>query len=378
MKQLYFGLSIIFLSLLFGGCASGRKALEKGNYGKAFSQAINRLRSNEDSKKARATLSKAYKFATEAHMSSIQQAKQMKSPFMWETISSNYQQINNMYNEILHCPACREIVPNPKRYDAELAKANQNAAAARYDMGMLAMTQKQNRAKAIEAHQHFKKAQQYVPRYKDIEDKLNESLYFATLKVVVEPIPVPFKALNISHEFFVNKINEYLHNNRINEYVRFYTPEEITAEKVEFVDQIIRMEFDQFSIGNVTNTNTIKEVSKDSVLLQGKGEDAVYGTVKAKVTVHQKSITGGGVLDFKIVSNESNAVISQEKFPSQYTWGIQWASFNGDERALSDADKALVNKVELPIPNPQWMFEEFTAPIYDQVIGKMRNYYRNY
>ncbi len=364
--------------LVITSCSSGKKALKKGEYDKAVYQAINRLRSNEDSQKAESTLTKAYNLGVNTHLRNIQRAKSVTDPLRWESIATDYSAINGFYDQILRCPACMESIPNPIKYDAELATAKQNAAAARYDLGVKALAKKNDRNSAIEAHQHFLRVQDYSPRYKDVTDKLQDALFYATLKVVVEPIPSPARMFDIRHEFFVNKINEYLHNQPINDYVRFYSPDEANAQNLEFVDQVIKMQFDQFALGNVFMNNTIKEVTKDSVLLSERGRAPVYGTVKATLTVHEKAITGNGVLDFKIFDNGLKKVVSQEKFPSAYTWAISWASYNGDERALSTEDAALVNKVDMPVPNPQWMFEEFTAPLYDQVIAKTRNYYRNY
>lgn len=369
-------LKILVVLLVLAGCSSGKKALKKGDYDRAVAQAVNRLRSNDDHKKASSTLKKAYRLAVSVHQDNVKRAKTGNDIFKWEIISANYQQINNMYDQIIRCPGCQDVVPNPLRYDAELAAVNQEAAAVRYDLGMEAMKYKQDRIKAMEAHQHFLRARNYVPRYKDIEEKMNEAIYYATLRVVVEPIPAPVRILNVRHEFFVNKINEYLHNRIINEYVRFYTPGEAEASNLEYVDQVIRMEFDEFSLGNVSSRIIEREVSKDSVEIGKSKGEPVIGTVKATLKINEKSISGRGVLDFKIMDTSLNKVISQEKFPSNYTWSIQWASYNGDKRALSQEELDLVNTKEVGIPNPQMMFEEFTAPLFDQVINKITFYYR--
>lgn len=370
--------TIAILAAFVFGCSSGKKALEKGNYTKALDQAINRLRSNGDHSKSRNTLKKAYPLALELFESNIQSAKVSENPLKWEEIATNYQYINNLYNEILRCPACREVITNPRKYDSELITAKKKAAETRYTMGVEALRYGRNREKAIEAHQHFAVAQSYVPRYRDVEEKMQEALYNATLKVVVEPIPSPSRNLNIRHEFFVNKINEYLHNTRISEYVRFYTPTEAEAQKLEYVDHVIRMEFDQFSLGNVYSRTTEREVSRDSVEIGKKDGEKIYGTVKATLKINEKSITGSGLLDFKILDNDLNKVISQEKFPSEYKWTVRWASYNGDKRALTDEELEMTKVVEASAPGPQWMFEEFTAPLYDQVIAKLRDYYRHY
>ncbi|REE01585.1 hypothetical protein [Marinoscillum furvescens] len=368
----------LFAILTIAACSSGKKALQKGNYDKAVMQAINRLRANDDHKKASSTLRKAYQLAVDMHLNGVQRAKASNDLLKWEGVAYEYQQINYLYDQILRCPGCREVVNNPVKYDQQQAEAERKAADARYQLGVEALKFKQNRAKAVEAHQHFLRVRDFVPRYKDVEEKLQEALFSATLKVVIEPIPSPTRIFDLRHEFFVNKINEYLHNHLISEYVRFYTPDEVRAQQLDYVDHVIQMEFDRFSLGNVFSNKTVREVSRDSVELAKKDGEPVYGTVKATITEHEKAITGGGLLDFQVYDNELNKVISHEKFPSEYTWSIRWANFNGDERALSEEDLALVNRVEAPIPNPQWMFEEFTAPLYDQVISKLRDFYRRY
>lgn len=365
-------------ALLLFGCSSGRKALERGDYDTALAQAIKRLRSNSDHSKSQNTLRKAYRLSLELHQNNIERARLSTDELRWETISYNYQQINSVYDQILRCPGCREVVPNPMKYDAELGTANRNAAQTRYELGVAALKFKRDRVKAIEAHRHFEMARSFVPRFKDVEEKLQEALYSATLRVVIEPIPSPARVFNLRHEFFVNKVNEYVHRNVINEYVRFYTPDEVKSQKLDYVDHVIRMEFDQFSLGNVYSHTTEKEVVRDSVVISEREGEKIYGTVKAKLKINEKAITGGGLLDFRILDNDLKKVISQEKFPSEYTWSIRWATFNGDERALNEEELAMVKSVEAGIPSPQLMFEEFTAPLYDQVIAKLRGYYRGY
>jgi hypothetical protein len=113
------------------------------------------------------------------------------------------------------------------------------------------------------------------------------------------------------------------------------------------------------------------------VIATNDGVD-VYGTVKATLKTSEKSITGSGVLDFKILDNDTGKVITQEKMSSQYIWRISWASYNGDKKALSAEELEMVAQSNVTIPSPQFMFEEFTAPLYNQVISKVSSYYNNY
>ncbi|MDZ7845642.1 MAG: hypothetical protein U5L96_02050 [Owenweeksia sp.] len=171
---------------------------------------------------------------------------------------------------------------------------------------------------------------------------------------------------------------EYLNRNTINPYVEFYTPSEVEAREIGRVDHRISMQFDQFSLGNIISHTEAEEVSRDSVILNPGDDPEVYGTVKAQFKTHEKGIVGRGLLDFKIIDPSLNKVVSQEKFASEFRWTTTWATFTGDERALYDDQKKLLNRKEIPLPNPQFMFEQFAAPLYDQVVKKLRTYYSDY
>lgn len=112
--------------------------------------------------------------------------------------------------------------------------------------------------------------------------------------------------------------------------------------------------------------------------LKADNGNDVYGTVKATVFIYTKTITSNGVLDFKILDGASGSVITQEKMPGEYVWVTQWATFNGDERALTPEQLELSKLKEAPPPSNQDLFIEFTRPIYDQMIDKVRSYYRRY
>jgi len=229
-------------------------------------------------------------------------------------------------------------------------------------MGMKALQEKERREKAIEAHQHFTASSNYIPRFKDTESLKEEALYFATLRVVVEPIPSPSKALKLNQDFFYNKVMEYLHRGSISTYVQFYTPDESKAQNLEWVDHVVNMEFERFTLGNLNSRTYEEEAVRDSVVVGQQNGENIYGTVRAKLKINEKSITGSGLLDFQVRDLERNTIVTQEKFPSQYEWKISWATFNGDERALSQEQQDMIKSVEIDIPLPQRIFEEFAEP----------------
>ena len=200
---------------LFESCTSGKVAYEKGNYDEAVLKAISRLRKNPNNKKASQTLMDSYPLTISWHKDNISRAKQSNDDFKWERVVREYKQVNYLYEQLNRCPACLRLVYDPVHYVAELNEAREMAASIRYQRGeeILARARtNHNRNEAIEAYRHFEVACSLMGEYKDARDKLAEAKFLATLKVVVEPIPA-HRNLEISHEFFENKILEFVESN---------------------------------------------------------------------------------------------------------------------------------------------------------------------
>ena len=368
--------------LIFSACTSGRKAYLRGDYDGATLKAISRLRASPENSKARSTLRQAYAQSVTWHTGTIQAAAQTQNMYKWEEIADHYNQLTKLAEELRTCPACLSIIPNPNGYVAELQEARLKAAEVRYETGLRALQQKENRQIAREAYEHFSIAELYFPDYKDLKSLKAEAKYYATLKVLIEDIPVQSQALKISSDFFENKIREFLRRQNYNDFVQFYTPEEAKAARIERADQVLRLSFDEFMIGQTHIRESETEVSRDSVKVGSVVVDGVthnvYNTVKARLKVYEKKVISTGLLDLKILDNKSKAVLTQEKLPGTYVWETRWATFNGDERALTPEQVKMCKLRSVPPPPPQELFVAFTQPIFGQITAKIHHFYSQY
>ncbi|QCK13498.1 hypothetical protein [Mangrovivirga cuniculi] len=376
MKRILF-FSIIALTI-FQSCSSGKKQFEQGNYEEAVFLAVNRLRDKPDNKKATQTLRKAYPLAVNLHLRKINQYKSSTDRFKYDRIAQSYKLLNNMNNEVERCPACMNLVET-RGFLNEYNEAARLAAEERYQAGVEFLSNGDRRS-AIEAVNHFRRADQFVSNYKDVNDKIEEARWAATLKVLVEQIPVHSQTFGLSNQFFQNQINEYLAHQNSNEFVRFFTVDEAEKMQLEEFDHYIRMQFDDFQVGNTHLRENSEVITRDSVKVgdvEVEGvKKPVYGTVKAKLTVFTKSVMSRGLLDVQIWDARSNRILRQEKLPGQFEWVTQWGNFNGDERALTKEQIAITKMREVPPPPPQDLFIEFCKPIYGQVTNLVSGYYR--
>ena len=372
---------LIIIGTILLSCSTGKKAYERGDYYNATLQAVNRLRGNPDSEKAQDALKNSYPMALEYFQDKINYAMNANRPFKYSEIVDYYELMHHMADEISRCPAALKLFPHPNPYDEELASARNNAADEQYTAGM--KNEKINTRESWKnAYFNYEQADCFVPGYKDVVQRMETAKYYATWKVIVEPIPVP-KAYQLNSDFFLQQVIEKLQNERPNEFVAYYSPESADKAGIKKPDQVLRMSFDEFVIGQTYDKETIMDVSRDSVetgtvKLPDGTIAKVYGTVKARLTVYHREVISNGLLDVSIIDFPLNRVVSERKFPGQFVWFTEWGHFNGDERALSNEQLALCNRTPIPPPRPQDLFVEFTRPIYDQTTSFLKDFYRRY
>jgi hypothetical protein len=375
-------LYLIALIITFSGCSSGKQALERGDYYESVLKSVSRLRKNSSHKKSIQSLKDSYPLALEWLEDEANNHITTNSNYKWKSALASYQKINNMYEQIRKAPGAKRVIPNPKNYYNKITELKKNAAKESYDAGIAAML-KDNRADAKKAYFLFKEANQFVPGYEEVSDMIVEAQFNATLKVIVEQIPVPTR-YRLSANFFQDKVEEYLRSGKASgKFVRFYTPAEAESEQLERADQILKIQFDDFVVGKEYVKSNTETLEKDSVEVgkvtrEDGTSQTVYGTVKAKITTHRKELKSEGRVSMQVLDANSDGIIKHEKFNGTYVWTTEWGSYNGDSRALSKEQLAISERKEGYPPAAQDMFVNFTKPIYNQLTNKVRGFYKKY
>lgn len=365
-------------SFFFYSCTTGKKAFQEGNYSEAVFQSVQRLRENPESKKSGETLDQAYPLAVSTFKLEIDQLLKSQDPFKYAGVTARYETMNRMADEIRHCPAALKVIRNPESFGEQVAAAREKAAPEAYDAGISFLKQG-TRPAARDGYYQFLNADRFVPGYLDVKQKIEQAKFDATLKVIVEQVPVPGR-YKLSSDFFYDQVYTLLAKTSKQEFVEFYDP--AAAKKLPYTDEILMMEFDDFVVGSTYDKDTEKEyTSKDSVktgtaTVNGQKVD-VFDRVKAKLTTHRREVVSTGVLLVQIVDARTNKPKATQKFPGTYTWFSEWASYNGDGRALNPQQLEMCKRKPALPPPPQDLFLEFTKPIYEQLKGFLRNYYKN-
>jgi hypothetical protein len=380
MKKLNHIVLFFVVSLMITSCSSGKTAYQHGDYYKACMEAIDRLRSRPNNKNAKTVLVQAYPLAQTTCQREIDNAMLANGTDKFDVVVSQYEKLNQLANSIFNCPKALELIQKPSEYIAEMAKAKQLAAENAYNLGSNALnagTLDQARA----AWQYFQNANRYVAGYKDVLKKIDESRYYATLRVVVQK-PYTNANFQYSADFFYNNLMAEIRQNSKNRFIRYYTQEEARQENMKNPHQYIVLNFEDFSVGNIRESSNTAELKRDSVIVgtvkvEGKTYNS-YNTVTAKLTTFRREISSGGLLSLRIIDAQSNQELQRKNLTGSYVWNTTWANYKGDDRALTSEEKKMCSREPQMPPSPQDMFIEFTKPIYNQAVSYIRTIYVRY
>jgi len=401
----YFHLFFIGIFLL-NSCSTGLKSLQKGNYYNAILKAVNRLSSDPDNRKATQVISEGYPMAVTYYQEEIDKILTSNDQFKWKRTLDVMQTVNQMTDEVRRIPAARKLVQSPKSYTSELSNVQNRAAQEFYDAGMDALS-RNTRETAKQAYTYFLNADGLVRGFKDTQQKMLFAKDLATLKVVVEQIPVNGK-FEYSAQFFYDNVFQML-NERFQEkdFVHFYSPDQAEQAKLKYPDMVLQMGFYDFFIDRPQHSELEKELFADvtesyqkrakqdtSVLVPGTNEQRNLTFVKVAKgemvtltrTVHKRGkikiltdqVASGGLLELKSVDFQSQKIVFTDKIPGQYVWQNKYGIFVGDKEVLdNELSNILSNKMILP-PPAQDMFVLFTKPIFNQLTEKLTNYFGQY
>jgi hypothetical protein len=363
---------------LLASCSSGKKALQKGDYFSALSKAVERLKSSPDNKNASKVLRDGYILAVEWSQEEIDLALSSNSNDKWERVARLMRQVNMLSGQIRSTPAARKIINDPLTYTTELNGVYEKAAEERYSAGLIEMGIN-TRESARVAFDHFYAAEQFVSGYKDARELMNTAKEMATIKVVLQTIPVYTQKYRLSSEFFYNQIYGYLNNQYgENSFVKFYSPFQAESEGLEHHDFIVNLEFFDFSIGNLTHTEKEENLEK-RVKLDTKDTTRVeYVTYKAKLKTLTDKVESGGSLRVQIFEPMNDKMLLDEIVPGSFTWINDYALFVGDLQALDKRQLELTKRKIVPLPPEQDLFIEFTKPVYSQVTNRLNGFFRRY
>jgi hypothetical protein len=381
MKKIYILFFSAVLTILMISCKSASKLYQKGNYDEAVQVAAKKLQKDPNDAKLRSIIQDAYRYAVTDHENQIQAYSENSNELKSEWIYNEYAALQNLYNAIYKSPSVYELI-QPVDYSSQLAAYAEKAGEMHYQKGMQWMDNNDKQS-FKNAYHEFQAAIRFKPGNVNVQQMINEAYDAALTRVVIMPADdhgFRYSSYNYPLQNFDNDIIRNLQYNTGNEFVKFYS--QWDAQRLNIIpDEIVEMHFTQLNIGRIKDNYSSKEVSKEVVIKETvyKPDSVVkeYGRVKAKITTTQRTLFSEGSLNISIRDNNGRWLWNNN-INGSHGWSTEFSTYTGDERALSDEDKKLMNRSRENPPREDEIIRCIKENIYNDFVYRLRNYYNRY
>lgn len=349
MKIKFYLLFILCSSIFFFSCTNAKKLYQKGRYDEAVALAAKKLGKKPNDASTLDILQNAYRFAVEDHESRIRNYSNSNSDLRFENIYREYTSLQYLYDAIRRSPSVYAIV-QPTDYSSYITTYKEEAGNARFERGLELLDQN-NKQSSREAYYEFQKALALKPGDLSIKQKMEESYANALTHVVILPLTrygYQYGSYNFDYQNFNYNILRYLDNNSRSQFVKYYSQSGPGSQDIQ-PDNVVDMRFSDVNIGRYRDQRSTREVSKQvvakEIVIKKDSVVKEYITVKAKITTTTRTIQANALLQ-ATVRDYNDRRLWSDTYRGDYSWTYSFATYTGDERALSEEDKKLLNQRE--------------------------------
>lgn len=380
MKLKLYTVIFFVTGLAIIGCKTASKLYQKGNYDEAVELAAKKLQKDPDDPKLLNIIREAYRYAVNEHESRIRSNSESNNELRWEWMYNDYAALQRMYDAIRKVPSVNRII-QPVDYSSYMVTYGEKAGNVRYDRGLTFM-QRSDKQSYRQAYNEFQVSLRFNPGNRDALVKRNEAYEYAVTNVVVLPVERDWGFRYSSYnepgnENFDDQLFRNLQYNGSNNFVRFYREWDARSAGVR-VDQVLDMRLTTLNIGRYHDTRSTRKVSKEvvvkEIVYRPDSIVKVYGTVYADITTTKRCMNSSGMLMVNVRDADGHWLWS-DNFNGDHYWETEFASYTGDERALSDADRQLVNRRIQQPPQEDEVVRCIMNEINNSAMNRVRNYF---
>ncbi|MEO8769733.1 MAG: hypothetical protein ABI402_06605 [Ferruginibacter sp.] len=365
---------LLFTLACFVSCASNKNYLERSNADKALQDAVKKLNKNSSEENAIQAIPLLYTSITETHLGKIKVYSNSNEPDRWDDIIKEYAYLQDAYDAIINSDAAFKLV-TPKSYSTNILESKQSAADEYYGYAS-SFFDKPGRDNAKKAYLNFKKAEKYIPDYKDAKANMDQAYQNAIVNVIINPIQDNSYFFNTGNwgNYGYNYSNEYFQQTLVRELghnanrypAKFYTEWEARRDNVT-PDWIIDLTLRNIDIPYPIINNYTRSVNSQVQSGTDTSGKPIYNTVYATLNITHRSFIARADMDVNIKDISTGKNINYRSFRDDYRWEQENANYTGDGRALSARDWQLVNNNNYTEPRKEEVLSELYRRIYPQV-----------
>ncbi|MFL5773895.1 MAG: hypothetical protein ACJ75F_12095 [Flavisolibacter sp.] len=369
----------LFCIIILASCRTASKSYQKGDYTDAIERGVKKLQKDPYDYETRDLIQKSYNYSVTDHEDQVRILSNSKSENRFEKIYQEYAELQKLYNIIHEYPAVASMIKTTdysdyvntyrdKAADIHIEKADK-------------WIEEGTKQAYREAYRELNVALRYRPDDFELKRKRDDVYESAVTNVIISPIQ-NYGRYNYNSSFrlenFQRDVIRTLTYNMNNEFVRFYNEYDARNSDIE-ADQIMELNLSRISIGQPYDNTSSRESSKEVVIKEivYKPDSVVkqYGTVKARITTTKRTLLSQGDL-FITVRDTKGRILWNDRFTGEHKWQTEFATYTGDERALTENDKTLLNQKQYNPPSEDHIMEELLSQIQNDLTYRLRNYYQ--
>src|SRR5687768_13308648 len=162
---------ITIISALLVACSTSKNVINKTTEDKALLSAVKKLNKNPNNVQLQNELNRLYNDAAKIHLDKIEVYRTLTEVDRWDKIIKEYRALKSLSDVITTSSVANGLIKAPS-YASELQSALQNGASAYYELGESYLNNS-DRESFKNAYYAFKKANDFIPGFKDSRDKMD-------------------------------------------------------------------------------------------------------------------------------------------------------------------------------------------------------------
>lgn len=407
--------------LIFSACSQNarltkktQKNLNKGNYEEAIQDIVKTLKKNPDNDVAQDLLVKTWQSYCSAKQKKIENIIQSSEINKWEQVYQEYTALQKTGEEIQTLPPLlnpysgyRVTIEIPD-YTEQIKQSKENAAAAHYQTGIRYAKISNDREMQKKAALEFKAALNLIPDYQDADLRYEQCRKLAIKRIAVSPFADKSNTSgkygavsDILTDYIVSRLISTSVNNEFIEIIARSQLETVMKEQqlsasglvnetgsvrlgqILGANEILTGSILQISVSPERTVSVQSEDEKEVVLRTEEYIDAdgtaqekeIKGKVYCRYRKYTKTASVSVSTSYSILDVETGKIILQETLEVKNPFSDTWArKISGDDRALSNNTKKLLEKAEPFPPSVNEMILETLKNTGNDIINKVSGY----
>jgi hypothetical protein len=323
--------------------------LQKGNYDDAIKLSVAKIKKNAGNTKEIGVLNVAFANANEIDRNYINKLQKSSSDNKWEEILKTFSKLIQRQDIVKQLPSSvlQEINFEEADYNIEIKEAKAKATELYYNEG-LKLLGVGDKKSARKAYYKFLSVKEYSSVYKDVDAKLKQALEKGTNHIIIKLQNQSRKQLP---ENYRKEILAVSLSNLNMQWVEFHTQ----YDNYLYYDYSIIISLTYIDI---SPENKTENKYKESVITPNtNGSDSLFTPnilydYITSTKMNKRSIARGK-LDY--FNNKSGKLIKTLPISGEYSFDYEYAVFTGEEAALSEKSKELLNHKKKTFPTDMEM-----------------------